>query len=355
MLRAPTIFRPLRPLAIVAGIALSLLACGGGGDDDGGPLGGSLQVSGEVVDLQTGTAVSGAASVSTSGLSPAPQVTSQGATFTIEGIPENSAFHILASVPPTHRATYSPAVTVTTDDLDGVQAFAVSESFLATMSSAFGVNPSAGRGILFAQLVDSGGTPRAGVAASAIIVDGGPSTDGPYFLDAALAPAPTATATSGSGWAVFFELDPGVAGMTASVGSNLTLDMPVSPINPGAVTVVTVRATDGETTLPTNVSFSNQIVPIFERRGCTACHSGNGAGRDLGGLTLDGGNNLIYRELREESATRVVVATPETSRVLTMPSREDPPDNHPNVTFASSTDPDYLLILGWITEGALEN
>lgn len=45
-------------------------------------------------------------------------------------------------------------------------------------------------------------------------------------------------------------------------------------------------------------------------------------------------------------------ATPETSLVLTMPSRETPPDAHPNVTFTGPLDPDYLLLLVWIREGA---
>lgn len=38
-----------------------------------------------------------------------------------------------------------------------------------------------------------------------------------------------------------------------------------------------------------------------------------------------------------------------------MPSAEDPPDGHPNITFASPLDPDYLTILVWIREGAKDN
>ena len=50
-----------------------------------------------------------------------------------------------------------------------------------------------------------------------------------------------------------------------------------------------------------------------------------------------------------------LVAAPETSLVLTMPSAEDPPDAHPNVTFTGPRDPDYLKLLVWIREGALQN
>jgi len=101
-------------------------------------------------------------------------------------------------------------------------------------------------------------------------------------------------------------------------------------------------------------------VPIFTMRGCENCHSGNSVGADLGDLTLNGSANLIHKELTVEispthAKTRVDLAMPEASLVLTMPSLEAPPDAHPNVTFQSPSDPDYLILLAWITEGALEN
>jgi hypothetical protein len=336
----------------------ALAACGGdGGGGDDGPIGGSLRVEGEVVDFSTGAAVTGSASITTSGLSPSPMITSQGATFTIDEIPENSTFHILASVPPTHRATFSPAVTVETADRDGVQVYAVSEAFLTSLSTAFGVTPTAGRGVLFARIVDDAGAPRAGLDAAATLApDGGPAIDGPYYLDAQSMPDAGATMTSASGWVIYFEVAPGVAGMAPEATADVTVDMPISPINAGAVTIADVGVRDGATMIPTNVSFSQQVFPIFDRRGCVACHSGNGPGRDLGDLTLDGSTNLVYRELVEEFPTRRVDGSnPSASRVLTMPLLENPPDNHPNVTWTSPFDPDYQLILGWILEGYTEN
>lgn len=335
-----------------------MAACGGGGGGgDDGPLGGSHTVEGSVIDFSSNADVTGAASVSTSGLSPNPTITTQGASFTIDGVPDNSTFSVLASVSPTHRATYSPAISVATDDLDGVHVFAVSETFLSSLSAAFGVTPTAGRGILLAKLVDDGGAPRAGINAStALAPDGGAAIDGPYYLDAQLAPDGAAAMTSSSGWVIYFEVEPGVVGMAVGTAGNVTVDMPSSPINAGAVTIATVKVVDGAQVLPMNVSFGTQITPIFDRRGCVNCHSGNGPGRDLGGLTLDGGNNLIYRELVEEIPnTRVNVAMPSTSKVLTMPLLESPPDAHPNVTWTSTSDPDYLLLLAWITEGAQQN
>lgn len=107
--------------------------------------------------------------------------------------------------------------------------------------------------------------------------------------------------------------------------------------------------------LPANVSFATQVIPIFNSRGCVACHSGNGPGKDLGGLQLDGGDPKIYSELRTENPLRVQVATPEKSLLLTMPSAEQPPDGHPVVTFTTLEDPDYLRLLVWIREGAKDN
>jgi mono/diheme cytochrome c family protein len=180
---------------------------------------------------------------------------------------------------------------------------------------------------------------------------------GPFFLDTNMMPAPTANASTASGWALYFDVPSGQAAITQAANATVTITMAVSPINPATVTLATAVVKDGAPpALPTNVSFAQTVVPIFSARGCVACHSGNGAGKDIGGLQLNGGNEKIYSELvTERLNTRVIAATPATSLVLTMPSRETPPDNHPNITFASAQDPDYVKILVWITEGAKNN
>jgi hypothetical protein len=333
--------------------SVALAGCGSDGIDGLEPFGGSRTISGTVVDFETGAAVSGPASVSTSGVVPAPLVSVTGSAFTIEGIPDNSTFQILASAQPTHRATFRTSVEVITDDLDDVDAPTVSETYLASLSSGFGVTPSAARGVLLAQLVDgASGQPRAGIAGGELIVAGG--VMGPYFLDANMMPAPNAMMSSSSGYVVFYEVPSGLVTLGQAAAPTVTLEMPASPVNPAAVTLATIKVTSGAPELPTNMSFAKQIVPIFTNRGCIACHSGGGIGKDLGGLKLDGPVNQVYSELMEV-ATRVVVAMPENSKVLTMPSRETPPDAHPNVTFASSSDPDYLKLRTWISEGAKNN
>jgi len=326
------------------------------GDDE--PLGGSRTVEGTIVDFETDQAISGAASITTSGLIPEPMITSQGATFAIKGVPENSAFQIFTSAP-SYRPTFSAAVIVGTDDIRDVKAAVVSEAFLASLAAGFNVTPTAGRGILLARVVNDSGVPKAGVAASNFVLAGA-TVSSPRFLDSIRKPGPTLMATSASGWVVFFEVAPGVVSLGTSATATATLDMPVSPISAGTVTIATIRATDGAPVLPKNVSFRDQVVPIFRPlgeggRGCAACHSGGGIGRDLGGLTLDASPNLIYKELTTEDLLRVQPLMAEKSELLTFPSRENPPDRHPNVTFTGPLDPDYLKILVWIREGAKDN
>ena len=72
----------------------------------------------------------------------------------------------------------------------------------------------------------------------------------------------------------------------------------------------------------------------------------------LGHIGQDGERLLDIDEL---AAKRVDLAAPEMSLVLTMPSAENPPDRHPNVTYSGPNDRDYQLILVWIREGAKLN
>ena len=331
-------------------LACAVAACG---SDNAGSdvLGGSLTVEGDVYDFQSGAVLTSAASVSTTALLPLPTITANGSHFIIDGVPENSAFQILASSAPTHRATYSAAVEVISDDRDGIKAYAVAEQFMSTIASGFGVTPSAAKGVLLIHLVDAGGVAKSGVAANTITLANAAGAVGPKFLDANLAPATTAVTSSASGWAVFFEVPPGVVTLGGTA-----LVMPSSPIAAGAVTLADAKVADGAPPpMPTNVSFSTQVFPIFTGRGCVACHSGGGPGKDLGGLMLDGGANLAYKELTMENPLRVQKTTPEKSLLLTMPSAESPSDGHPNVTFTGPQDPDYLKILVWIREGAKQN
>jgi hypothetical protein len=154
---------------------------------------------------------------------------------------------------------------------------------------------------------------------------------------------------------VWFEVTPGITEATSSATANVTVNMPTSAVAAGSVTLANATVTDGAPpAMPTNVSFSGMVVPIFNARGCPACHSGNGGGKALGGLQLDGGVNKIYSECVTENPLRVVTGTPETSLLLTKPLYESPP-NHQTAIFQNKLDPDYIKIYVWIKEGAKNN
>jgi hypothetical protein len=356
---------------LFAALCAVLGACG---DDDGGGGGGvdagadeivTYQVTGTVVDFETGVAVTDPATVSVPQLSAAgpgidpPAVTTTGADFTITNVPPFSVFNILSGSPPNYGNTYNAATVVDETNVSGVEAIAVSNAFIAAMQTEFNVTPVGGTSAMLVHVVDENGQALAGVPAAAFEVNNAAPVDGPYFLDANKMPDSQLNQTSASGWVVFYQLQPGQVAVNAADGSNFAMVMPVSPAAENVVTVAELTAAVGMLDmLPVNVSFANDVRPIFERRGCELCHSGNGIGRDLGNLTLNGSNNLIYREVTEElspngAVTRVDLINPAMSMLLTRP---DPtPDAHPNTTFASTQDPDYLIILGWITEGALDN
>lgn len=66
----------------------------------------------------------------------------------------------------------------------------------------------------------------------------------------------------------------------APVNATVTISMDIEPMGAAQVTVAEATVTDDPPApLPTNVSFANDVFPMFTNRGCVGCHSGNGAGR----------------------------------------------------------------------------
>ena len=337
--------------SVLALLAIGCGSDGGGGDDE--PLGGSLTVTGDVIDFQNGAAVSTGVSVTASGITPPPMINAQGSMFTITQVPENSVFQILAAATD-YRPTFSQVIEVKADDISGVKAPVVKGSYIDGIAQAFNITPTAAKGIVLVKLVDANGAPRAGVPGSQLVLAG--SANGPFFLDATGNAAVGATMSTASGLAVWFEVMPGITEAGQSAAATITVDMATSPVAAGTVTLANAKVTDGAPMpAPTNVSFANTVFPIFTARGCVACHTGSGPGKDLGGLMLDGGANLAYRELVTEKPGRVVPgANAATSTLLTKPLREEPP-NHQTATFQNTQDPDYVKILVWIKEGAKDN
>ncbi len=335
--------------------AFALVAVGCGGDDGSTtepPLGGSLTVTGDVVDFQTGAAVGTGVTVSSTGITPPPMVAVDGSMFTFTQVPENSLFQVLASATD-YRPTYSQVIEALSDNISGVKAPILTNSYVDGLAAAFNVTLTATKGIVMVRLVDANGMPRAGIPANQLVLSG--SSTGPFFLDANLNAAVGAQMSTASGYAVWFECQTGITEAGQAASATITVNMPTSPVAAATVTLADALVTDGAPMpMPTNVSFSTQVFPIFSARGCVACHSGGGPGKDLGGLMLDAGVNLTYKECVTEDPTRVVTGTPETSLLLTKPLYESPP-NHQTAIFQNTQDPDYQKIYVWIKEGAKNN
>jgi len=349
-------------LSTLAALAcISLGACSDGGTASAPPGGGDevvpLVVSGSLVDFVTDAPLA-SATISVDGISPAPAVTITGADFEIAGVPPFSNFNLLAGSPPDYRNTYGTLVATEDIDVTGLLVQTLSEAYVQSLYSTFGVIEDANSSVVVGRLVDENGSPLAGVPGTAFELAN--SIEGPFFLDADRAPDAALSQSSASGYVVVFNVAPGLVSFSATPDATVSLQMADSPVAARTVTLAEITVSDGAIVLPSNVSFSQDVAPIFESRGCVLCHSGNGIGKDLGGLHLNGEANKMFKELAEEisarhGTTRVDLVEPANSLMLTMPSKEDPPDVHPNSTFQSTSDPDYLTILIWITEGALNN
>jgi hypothetical protein len=351
-----------RTSIFVAAGALALVASCGEGADEPGPMEpdptAAYSVSGTVIDLETGVAIDSAASITVDGVSPAPSVTAAGAEFTIDNVPANSTFSLLAGSPPTYRATYNTAVEVGNEDVTGLELFTVSEEYLGELAIAFGVTPTPGTGTIIARALGEDGAPYAGLPGD--VFDLPAQIAGPFFLDAELQPDATLAETSASGFVVLFDVAPGLVSFGSLEAAEYAVTMPDSPVAATTVTYAELSVVDGQVVLPSNISFENDVAMIFETRGCVNCHDGGGPGKDLGGLHLNGSAEKMYKEVVEEvspsyAVLRIDRNTPEASLLLTMPSFEDPPDSHPFATFTGAGDPDYQIIKIWIEEGALDN
>jgi hypothetical protein len=295
--------------------------------------------------------------MATAALVPPPNVSTMGANFTLDGVPPFSAFFLLAGSPPDHRLTYNMPTEIKDAPLTDVVAYAVADAYLTRLRTAFGVTSLSGTATVLIHATDAMGNAAAGVSGSALAL-GGSGIKGPYFLDTTLQPTAAATSTSASGWLVYFNVPAGT--LKIGAGTGYTVQAADTPTGADAISLAAAIVTKGTAGPPMNVSFTQQVVPIFIYRGCYNCHSGNGAGRRLGDLVLDGSTMKMWNALVTDisptfKVTRTNLGAPEKSLVLTMPSYETPPDPHPTVVFTSTADPDYLKILVWIKEGAKYN
>jgi hypothetical protein len=373
----------MRTVIFVLGILLSLGGCshqsggsttptdpgaGGGTDPTTGGSGGSggvvfapsaLNVSGQLLEFDTQKPLTSSGTMATAALVPSPDVTVSGSSFSLANVPPFSTFFLIAGSPPDHLLTYNVPTTVTDADVTGVNAYVVAASYVDKLRTAFAVTAKAGTATVFVQALDANGKAETGIAGNDVLL-GVSGVSGPFYLDAMMQPAANTASTSASGWLVYFNVPAGTLKLAGANG--YTVQAADTPTVGDAVSLVAAKVTMGTapTPPPTNVSFAQTVMPIFISRGCYNCHSGNGDGRRLGDLVLDGSPQKVWTALVQTispnfNTTRVNLTTPEKSLVLTMPSYENPPDAHPTVVFTSSADPDYVKILTWIKEGAKNN
>ena len=350
-------------ISIICALFLATtFACGGdesGGDDgtvvDEIP---SFGVTGQVVDFETNQPVTGSATVTVEGIVPAPTVSTTGSDFTIEGIPPASVFHLLGGAGPDYVSTYSFAEVIDADQSDLV-APVVSKTYLDALATEFGVTPDDTKSILIGRVLDENGDPLPNIAAEDFDIPEQTLVMGPFFLDANRAPDVGLTETSASGYFVFFDLDPQPLAVAAAQGSAYQLSMAVSPAAADVVTLADVVARPGDQIeLPVNVSFDNDVYPIFENRLCIVCHDKKAEGGKIGDLDLYEKKNInkVYEAITVDTSpltggSRIDLENPEQSLFLLKPG--PPAGNHPNLTFSGLDDPDYVTILTWIAEGAL--
>lgn len=166
------------------------MACSSTSDE----LGGSVTLSGTVLDDFAGTPLVGAVVASEHS---APQITtttsaSGGYSFSVA---HNSALQFLVTSPPGYRATRNPKVTIgpaaTTANLRIVAAADALRQY-TTLS----LTPGVGVGVVFATMIGANGQPLEGIPLTDVqLVDGGgnPVGLGPFFFGAAGDVVATAT------------------------------------------------------------------------------------------------------------------------------------------------------------------
>lgn len=341
--------------AAAATIAVGSAACSGGGNRNAVPF--YVNVSGTAVDWKTGAPVA-AASIVTVGITPVSQTeTAADGTFTLPGIPING-YVILDMAAVGYARTFSPAMLVGEENLTGVTVELVASGDAGDLRTGFGITNTSGRGAVLGRTEDSASAPIAGVAALQVL----PVTfasDGPYFLADDGTPAPAETATTANGGFLFFNVSTGnVAVQAAAAGF---VFQPIATIvEDNAWSLVTLAAdgtgngtpTPTPTGTPAAISFANDVYPIFSAKGCSAgsppCHR---SGQPAGGMRLDQDPNQIHPGVVQ----RVNTANPAASLLLTKPLFEATPDHGGGNIFLTTSDPDYLTILGWIEQGANNN
>ncbi len=93
-------------------------------------------------------------------------------------------------------------------------------------------------------------------------------------------------------------------------------------------------------------SFAGDVYPILQAN-CVNCHTGAGIAAFL---PMNDGAQAVYDRLMGRPNV-VNTGSPAASLILTKPLDETPA-NHPAAVFPDASDPEYVTILTWISDGA---
>lgn len=335
--------------------------------DDGMPVDTDRAVSGMVMDYFGEDPLPDSV-LTAEGVQPAATATAGiDAMFTFDAIPVGSKI-ILGVTRPNYRATRNVATTVGETDVTA-NAYAIASVFVTRQHATLGTTPTAGKAFVVADLRRADGTPLVDVLLTGVTLVG-PDTDipvpgvlGPYVLgatgDIVVDPlVTTTTLANGKAQVAFLDVPAGEHAV------KLTYDAGQGPLDvrglltttADGATITLVGGADGggATGEILDPTFAAHIYPRLQRAatgglGCANCHTAAGAGAVLpyDGLAPD----VLAAILARPGV--VDLLAPADSLLLTKPLYEPlPPQNHPNATFLTIEDPDYKLILRWITNGA---
>lgn len=329
------------------------------GDVDAPPAP-ALQVTGKSKDYFTAVTLA-TVSITTTGMQ--PEVTgasdSQG-DFVLDNVPPGSVFYV-----DTRRELYRPtrnlAVKVTEASVVADQ-LGVSIADSRRQYVTLGLTPTAGRAVVFAELKRPNGMPLEGVPlADVVLADGlgAPVGLGPFFFGAngdlvSNATLATSTAFGGRARVGFLDVPPGEhvfkVTYTTGAGAPRTDETTIVTTADGATLTVNPAPAMGPGSGAR--TFTADVYPRLQTAangglGCANCHRMGGVAAVL---PYDLPVMMTYDAIMARPGV-VNLTAPADSMLLTKPLYEDPP-NHPNATFLDVNDPDYLVIMQWIMQGA---
>jgi hypothetical protein len=372
----------MRRLIYVVALSIGSAACVGdppsnlgdddvdaGGDVDASPDPVLLSVSGRTLDYFTGAPLD-MVQLSTEGMTPASSDSSDATSAYELAVPPGSVFFASATRT-NYRPTRSAPIRVTDQSLMMTDLTVASVADTRRQYTTLNLTPTAGRAVLFGLLLRNNGTPLEGVPLADIkLVDAlnAPVGLGPYFFGASgdlvsNATLAVSTAFGGKARVGFLDVPPGTYTLkvtyTAGGGGGggtptiRTYEIPVEAVADGATLAATGGGDDDMTPPPGARTFTMHVYPRLQKAangglGCANCHT---AGGTAAILQFDLPVADAHAAIRGRLGVVNPPATAATSLLLTKPLYEDPP-NHPNATFLTTLDPDYVVIMEWISQGA---